>query len=131
MTDKQYFVLSHFTARHNAMEAVRLAPKDYAVTIQPKKRSLEANALAHVVVSAIAEQVEIDGKRFPHDVWWWELKRRFFGRQFQEFPDGTVREVEPRSRWRNSWHFAEFIEFLYSQASDMGVVIPEKKWEVA
>ena len=131
MTDKQYFVLSHVLARRNAMEAVRLAPNDYAVTIQPKKRSLEANALAHVIVSAIAEQVEIDGKRFPHDVWWWELKRRFFGRQFQEFPDGSVREVEPRSRWRNSRHFAEFIEFLYAEAADMGVVIPENKWEVA
>jgi hypothetical protein len=54
MTDKQYFILSHALARHNAMEAVRLAPNDYAVTIQPKKRSLEANALAHVIVSEYA-----------------------------------------------------------------------------
>ncbi|MFA7054386.1 MAG: recombination protein NinB [Kiritimatiellia bacterium] len=145
MTDKQYFVLSHALARHNAMEAVRLAPEHYTVTIQPNKRTLEQNALLWPLLEDIARQVEWYGQRLTAEEW----KDVFTAglRKSKVVPDITGTGfviVGQRTSQMNKREFSELIELIYAfgaerrvkfrtdtQASDMGVVIPENKREVA
>ncbi|HEX7687559.1 MAG TPA: recombination protein NinB [Burkholderiaceae bacterium] len=45
------FRLVHPIARANAIEAIRQAPDGYAVTIKPRRRSLDQNAKFHAICS--------------------------------------------------------------------------------
>lgn len=67
------YQLSHATARHNAMEAIRTAPEGYIVTIKPRTRTLAQNSLMWSVLTDLSRQVEfcVNGKLVhvsPEDV---------------------------------------------------------------
>ena len=89
------------------------------------RRNLEQNELAWKIVTAISEQVEVEGRRYDKDIWWVHLKSQFFGREMVEMPDGRLIEREPRSSTRDTGKFSEWIEFLYSVAAEHEVVIHE------
>lgn len=69
MPDKRRFFLVHDTARRNAMECVRTAPDGYVVTVQPKTRTLEQNALLHALLGQISERCTWAGKRWDIEDW--------------------------------------------------------------
>lgn len=48
---KRYFVMSHDTARQNAIKAVAEAPEGYIVEVKEPTRNLEQNALIHAVLT--------------------------------------------------------------------------------
>lgn len=66
---KQVFVLSHPTARKNAMTAVSQAPDGYLVEIRQKTRTLEQNAKLWSMLSEISNQVEWYGKKLSEESW--------------------------------------------------------------
>jgi hypothetical protein len=88
-------------------------------------RTSEQNRLAWDIVTAMAEQVQVGGKRFSKDVWWLQMKREFFGRELREMPDGTLVEVEPASHSRSVEKFTEWVEFLYMRAAELGAAVHE------
>lgn len=89
-----------------------------------KQRSLDQNAAAWQVVTAISEQVWPNGEQFERETWWLLLKREFFGPEFIRLPDGSVVEQEPRSKWRNTKEFSGWIEFVFQYAAEHQVVLP-------
>lgn len=66
---KQYFVLSHDTARNNAVMACRNAPHGYVVEIKEKTRSLEQNSLLWALLTDVSRQVDWYGRRLSPENW--------------------------------------------------------------
>lgn len=100
---------------------------DYDISIGPhvKNRTKEQNALGHVIATAIADQVWLDGRRWDLDSWWIYIKKQVMGFGIKELPDGSFIEVEPRSNNTSTKTFSDFIEYLYYFAAEHGVVIPD------
>lgn len=70
MTDRRLFILSHPTARNNAMHAVAHAPDGSVVTIGPAKRTDGQNERYHAIVGDIAKSgLEWMGKRRTPAQW--------------------------------------------------------------
>jgi len=65
----QYFVLSHDTARKMAKQAIDQAPDGYGVSIKPKSRTLEQNALLHSLIQKISKEVIWAGLKREVDTW--------------------------------------------------------------
>lgn len=67
--NKQYFVLSHDTARNNAVMACRNSPHGYVVEIKEKTRSLEQNSLLWALLTDVSRQVDWYGRRLSPENW--------------------------------------------------------------
>lgn len=57
MSEKRVFTLAHDEARRRAVATVLAVPVGYSVTVEPPKRSLDANAKFH----ALCEEAEKSG----------------------------------------------------------------------
>jgi hypothetical protein len=66
---KQYFVLSHDTARNNAVMACRNAPYGYVVEIKEKTRSLEQNSMLWALLTDVSGQVDWYGRKLSPENW--------------------------------------------------------------
>jgi len=55
MTDRQSFRLINDRVKANALRAVAAAPQDYVVSIGPRKRSSDQNAMFHAICTDIAK----------------------------------------------------------------------------
>lgn len=66
---KQYFVLSHDTARNNAVLACRNAPAGYVVEIKEKTRSLEQNSMLWALLTDVSRQVDWYGRKLSPENW--------------------------------------------------------------
>lgn len=67
--EKRLFILSHDTARRNAVQAVIDAPEGYVVRVEPKTRSLEQNARLHAIFSEAARNHIWQGRKLTADQW--------------------------------------------------------------
>lgn len=65
MSDRQHFNLINAVVRSNAVQAVREAPDNYAVTVAPRKRSNDQNAMFHAICTDIAKS----GHKFAGKAW--------------------------------------------------------------
>lgn len=64
MSDKKFFSLVHTLARRNAAHACMTAPDGWSVTIQPRTRSLDQNAMLWSQLSELSKQLTwpVDGQ---------------------------------------------------------------------
>jgi hypothetical protein len=70
MSERQFFVMAHATARANAIRAVQTAPDGFCVEVRAPKRSLDQNAKFHAICSDLARaRVEWAGKPRTADEW--------------------------------------------------------------
>jgi hypothetical protein len=70
MTDKQSFRLVNDRVRANALRAVADAPADYVVSIGPRKRSSDQNAMFHAICADLAASpLTFAGKRRSMLTW--------------------------------------------------------------
>jgi len=69
MMEKQVFQLSHDTARRNAAAAVMAAPENFRVTIQPRTRSLDQNAMLHALFTEASKSREWHGRKLTPTQW--------------------------------------------------------------
>lgn len=124
---KAHFILRSPLQRSALSEFLLTVPADpvHEVIIREhkSKRSTDQSAMAWVIVTAISEQVELDGRRYSKEVWWLHLKRSYFGPEFEQMPDGRIVEIEPRSRCKDTKEFSDWLEFLQSTAISMDVVL--------
>lgn len=124
---KAHFILRTDLQRFAAVECINALPTDklheVIVREHKSKRTLEQSAMAWAIVTAISEQVWVDGRQYSKEAWWLHLKREFFGPEYQQMPDGSMVEVEPRSRVKDTKEFSEWLEFLNWSAADKGVRI--------
>lgn len=66
---KQVFQLSHETARRNAAQAVMQAPENHRVTIQPRTRSLDQNAMLHALFAEASKSCKWQGRTLTPTQW--------------------------------------------------------------
>lgn len=70
MSERQFFVMAHDTARANAIRAVQQAPEGYVVEVRPSKRTTDQNAKFHALCSDLARAgVPWAGKPRKADEW--------------------------------------------------------------
>lgn len=70
MSERQFFVMAHDTARANAIRAVQQAPDGYVVEVRPSKRTTDQNAKFHALCSDLARAgVPWAGKPRKADEW--------------------------------------------------------------
>ena len=70
MSERQTFNLVNDRVRSNAIQALREAPENYAVTIAPRKRSGDQNAMFHAICDDIAKSGhKFAGKPRKAKVW--------------------------------------------------------------
>jgi hypothetical protein len=116
---KSYFVLSHEIARRRALECVRDAPEGYVVTVKQPKRSLDQNALIHVLLTNLGKQI---GWTFSGQVVDLDDLKSIFMAAYRKATNQNTRFVigidgQPvilnwRTRDLSKHESAEFIEFV-------------------
>lgn len=111
------FHLVHTEARRRAVEAVQTAPDGYRVSVEPQKRSHEANDKLHAMLQEIAEAVQWHGQRLTVEEW----KRLFTAALFREkmLPgmEGGIVIVPKLTRGMSKAEFSELIEFVQAWAA--------------
>lgn len=66
---RQVYVLSHDTARRNAVQAVIDAPEGHLVRVEPRARSLDQNARLHALFSEAARNHTWQGRKLTPTQW--------------------------------------------------------------
>lgn len=137
MTLRRLFILRNNDIKARAVQFLADLPDDgtvYEVLIKvhDPKRSNDQNELAHVIVTAIQEQVWLpdeQGKKrqFCLEAWWLQLKKNYFHPEILELPDGTFTELEPRSRDKGTKTFKKWVDYLFQFAAEADVRILEEK----
>ena len=127
---KTYFVLSHETARTNACAAIMSAPDGFAVSIKPKQRNLEQNALLHAMLAFIAKELPWAGKLQTAETWKRLLTAAWLrarGEQIELLPALDGFGVDVVFRHTSSLtigEMSELIEFIFAWCVEQNVVIP-------
>jgi hypothetical protein len=87
-------------------------PMQVEITEYNAKRSGEQNRLLWALLTEIAEQVELDGKRFSKDAWYAHYKDLFAPKE-----DGPRGLVPIGTSQMNKQQFAEFVQRVESHAA--------------
>jgi len=87
---KNYFILIDDKAKKICCDAVKTAPNNYVVTIEPRNRTIEQNRYYWALCKAVAEQKPENGVFYRADVWHEMFKKAFVPSQIQELPDKTT-----------------------------------------
>lgn len=66
---RRLFILAHDQARRNALEAVRVAPDGYVVTVAEPKRTTAQNDRMWAMLTDVSGQVEWYGKKLDPTDW--------------------------------------------------------------
>lgn len=126
---RQNFILAHELARRNAMQAIMEAPTGYAVEIKPKNRSLEQNAMLHVILGDVARKIPWAGKYRDLEVWKRLLTAAWLrarGEPIEMLPavDGHgVDIVFRRTSELTVNEMTELLEYVQAWAVDQGIEV--------
>ena len=110
---KRYFVMSHDTARQNAIKAVVEAPEGYAVTIQAFSQQLLWPVNGQMV-------------KMTDEEWKDVLTAAFDGETNPKLAmglNGGVVMLGKRTSKFGKKRFSEWLEFLHAVAADRGVQV--------
>jgi hypothetical protein len=139
MSDKRHFILVHYTARKLAAAACMTMPYGYHVWIdEPKKKRIQEEKY-HAMINDIAKQIEHIGRKWDAD----DMKRLLIDDFAEEMRlagtplhhDGRVtpsldgRRIVQLGIQSRDFYVKEasaFIEYLYAQGAQYGVVWSEK-----
>lgn len=128
---RQVFQLSHAAARRNAAHAVMQAPENHRVTIQPRTRSLDQNAMLWSLLTELSKQLQwpIDGQMAKLTPEEWKhvlsagLKRH--QRVAMGIDGGFVVLGQSTSKMTVA-EMAELIELIYAFGAERDVVFHEE-----
>lgn len=124
---KEFYILTNDAVRIHAIQGIKNAPDGYLVEIKPKNRSLEQNALLHVLIQKISSKVEWAGKKREVDTWkrlliagW--LRAR--GESIEILPSLDNHGIDVVFRHTSTLTIAEmseFIEYIQAWAIEQGI----------
>ncbi len=127
------FVLTHATARANAVKAVQQAEDGCIVQIKEPNRTLEQNSAQWPILQAFSEQLQwpVNGQMVSMTSQEWkDVLTAAFKRETARLAmglDGGVVMLGLRTREFKKKEFSEWLEFLHAVAAARGVVVyPEK-----
>lgn len=66
---RRVYVLSHDTARRNAVQAVASAPEGFVVRVEPPKKSRDQEAMYHAIFADVARTQTFMGKKWDAETW--------------------------------------------------------------
>jgi hypothetical protein len=98
--------------------------KPLAVTVSEhkSKRSVEQNSRLHALLTEIAEQAWVNGRRFTMEAWKEHYKRSYIGIEEFELPDGKVEERGISTTTLDVGSFADFMTKIECHAAqELGV----------
>jgi hypothetical protein len=126
------FILSHETARRNALEAVKNAPDGYEVKISEKTRSVSQNAHLWAVLSDISEQVDWYGQKLSAEDWKHILSASLLREQRMApgINGGFVVLGQSTSKMTKA-EFSDLLELAYAFGSEKGVTFHVSQQEFA
>jgi len=131
--DSRRFNLVHNEARANAVQAVKDAPDGYRVTVEPPKRSLDANAAMWPILEAFSRQLDwpVNGSmvKMTADEWK-DVLSAAFKRETVRMAmglDGGVVMLGRRTSKMAKVEFSEWLEFLHATAAMKGVIVYEPR----
>lgn len=124
---KQSFILAHPMARANAVQAVKVAPDGYKVTISEPTRSLDQNAAQWPILHAFSDQLawSVNGvmtKLEPED--WKTILTAAFrreGNRVAQGLDGGLVFLGMRTSKMSKKEFSDYLEFLNATSVLRGV----------
>lgn len=119
------FVLVHDEARRRALEAVRTAEPGMVVTIKPKTRSLEQNALLWSLLGEIAAQVEWHGQKLSPDEWKDMATAALKNQKVVPGIEGGFVVLGARTSKMTKAELSELVEFLYAFGAEHNVKFEE------
>lgn len=123
------FVLSHDLARNNAKKAIDEAEEGMVVTIKPKNRTLEQNALLHKLFTLISKNIEWAGAKRDVETWkrlltaaW--LRARGDNVELLPALDGKGVDIIWRHTSQlNVREMSELLEYVMAWATEYGVEV--------
>ena len=128
---KRQFNLVHSEARANAVQTVKDAPDGYRVTVEPPKRSPDANAAMWPILEAFSQQLDwpVNGSmvKMTADEWK-DVLSAAFKRETVRMAmgiDGGVVMLGMRTSKMAKAEFSEWLEFLHATAAARGVIVYE------
>jgi hypothetical protein len=101
-------------------------PLEVVVREFKSKRSIEQNAKLHAILSEIAEQTWIRGRRYDVDTWREHYKRSLIGVEEIEMPDGSHTERGISTTTLDVSAFSGFMDQIQADAtSRLGVIFSQ------
>lgn len=123
---KRTFILSHDTARDNAIQAVKDAPEGHCVVIKPANRSLEQNALMWPLLQELSENVDWHGNKLSDEEWKDVLSASLKQQKVVPGIDGGFVVLGQRTSQMTKKDFSELLELIYAFGAQQGI-----DWKVA
>jgi hypothetical protein len=124
---KRTFILSHSTARSNALSAIKDAPDGYVVTISEPTRNADQNALLWICLNAFSKQLlwPVNGAmtKLPPEEWKDILSAgyRKYNPRVAQGLDGGMVMLGLRTSRMGKRDFADFLDYIGAVAADRGV----------
>lgn len=133
MSNKQLMILANDLVRRRAVAAVANAPAGYRVTVEPPRRSLDANAAMWPILDAFSKQLQwpVNGSMCeltPEE--WKSILSAAFHREsvrVAQGMDGGMVLLGLRTSKMSKAQFSEFLEFLFATAEARGVTVYESE----
>ena len=122
---KQFILGAHPEARSRALAAVAEAPDGMVVSIKPKTRSLEQNALLWSLLGEIASQVEWHGQKLSPDEWKDMATAALKNQKVVPGISGGFVVLGARTSKMTKAELSELVEFLYAFGAEHGVVFAD------
>jgi|SRR5579859_6261688 len=125
--DRMWFTLSTPLARSNCLRALSDAPDGTRVQISGPKRSVPQNDRMWAALTEVSRQLEHGGRRYDPDSWKF-IFLQAFGRETRFLPALDGRSFVPipqSSSDLSTKEMSEFIEFIYAEGTQRGVVFHE------
>ena len=91
-----------------------------------EQRSTAQNRLLHAILRDVAENVEVNGKRFSQDAWKEQFRRQFIGTEEITLPTGEIVDQGISTTTLNKGQMVEAMDrFLAWLAHDFGYMAQE------
>lgn len=126
MSERQFFVMAHDTARANAIRAVQQAPEGYVVEIKQPTRSLEQNAKLWALLSELSAQVVWHGQKLTPENWKDMATAALKRQAVVPGIDGGFVVLGARTSRMTKGEMIELIEFIQAFAAQQGVVFHDE-----
>lgn len=122
---KRYFVLSHTTARQNAIKCVADAPEGYVIEVKEPTRNLEQNAKLWAMLSEVSKQVDWYGRKLTPENWKHVFTASLSKQDVVPGIDGGFVVLGKATSSMSKREFAELIELIYAFGAERGVQFSE------
>ena len=119
---KQTFILAHDTARTMALEAIRTAPMGFAVTVGPKTRTLDQNALLWALLTDISEQVFWHGECLTPTDWKHIFTANLAQQRIVPGIDGGMVVLGQSTREMTKGELSDLVELIQAFGAEHNVV---------